>query len=138
MPLACAKDCSDRNRLTVAASEALRDVSYGIRLREEGCIIKVDFEFFRVPEAPCTEYAVKLRIDRRDVLWGDAVRDATDKFTVRIARFQHKNADAIKLDDAALKEREQETVDKTIAMQSTISAAIFIFFMFITPCVAYL
>ena len=32
-----------------------------------------------------------------------AVRDATDKFTVRVARFQHKNADAIKLDDAALK-----------------------------------
>ena len=32
-----------------------------------------------------------------------AVRDATDKVTVRVARFQHKNADAIKLDDAALK-----------------------------------
>ena len=78
MPLACAKDCSDRNRLTVAASEAQRDVSYGIRLREEGCVMKVDFEFFRVPEAPRTEYAVKLRIDRRDVFWGDAVRDATD------------------------------------------------------------
>ncbi len=31
------------------------------------------------------------------------VRDATDKITVRVARFTHKNAAAIKLDDAALK-----------------------------------
>ena len=77
-PLACAKDCADRNRLTVAASEALRDVAFGIRLREEGCVVKVDFEFFCTPEAPRTEYSVALRIDRRDIFWGDAVRDATD------------------------------------------------------------
>ena len=32
------------------------------------------------------------------------VRDQTDKITVRVARFQHKGANAIKLDDAALKE----------------------------------
>ena len=31
------------------------------------------------------------------------VRDETDKITVRVARFQHKGANAIKLDDAALK-----------------------------------
>ena len=31
------------------------------------------------------------------------VRDATDKITVRVARFQHKNAASIKLDDAAFK-----------------------------------
>ena len=35
--------------------------------------------------------------------FSSALRDATDKITVRVARFQHKNADAIKLDDAALK-----------------------------------
>ena len=75
-PLVCAKDCADRNSLTVAAGEVLRDVSFGIRLREEGCVAKVDFEFFRVPETPRAEYAVSLRIDRRDVFWGDAVRDA--------------------------------------------------------------
>lgn len=34
----------------------------------------------------------------------NAVRDMTDKVTVRVASFQQKNADAIKLDDAALKE----------------------------------
>ena len=78
LPLACAKDCADRNRLTVAASEALRDVAFGIRLREEGCVVKVDFEFFNTPEAPRTEYSVALRIDSRNVFWGDAVRDATD------------------------------------------------------------
>ena len=32
------------------------------------------------------------------------VRDQTDKITVRVARFQHKGANAVKLDDAALKE----------------------------------
>lgn len=78
LPLACAKDCADRNRLTVAASEALRDVAFGMRLREEGCVVKVDFEFFKTPEAPRTEYSVALRIDSRGVFWGDAVRDATD------------------------------------------------------------
>ena len=33
----------------------------------------------------------------------NAVRDMTDKITVRIARFQHKNAESVKLDDASLK-----------------------------------
>ena len=78
IPLACAKDCGDRNRLTVAASEAKRDVGYGIRLREEGCLIKVDFDFFAVPEAERTDYSVKILIDQRDVFWGDAVRNAVD------------------------------------------------------------
>ena len=35
--------------------------------------------------------------------FSSGVRDATDKITVRIARFQHKNAASVKLDDAALK-----------------------------------
>ena len=78
LPLACTKDCADRNRLTVAASEALRDVAFGIRLRVDGCAVNVDFEFFNTPEAPRTDYSVMLRIDRRDVFWCDAVRDATD------------------------------------------------------------
>ena len=34
----------------------------------------------------------------------NVVRDQTDKITVRVARFQQKNANAIKLDDAAFKE----------------------------------
>ena len=38
----------------------------------------MDFEFFKTPEAPRTEYSVALRIDSRNVFWGDAVRDATD------------------------------------------------------------
>ena len=33
----------------------------------------------------------------------NATRDMTDKITVRVARFQHKNAESVKLDDAALK-----------------------------------
>ncbi len=33
----------------------------------------------------------------------NAVRDMTDKITVRVARFQHKNAETVKLDDASLK-----------------------------------
>ena len=78
LPLACAKNCSDRNNLTVASSEALRDVSYAIRLREEECAMKVDFEFFSTPEAKRTAYSTAIRIDRRNVFWGDAVRDAAD------------------------------------------------------------
>lgn len=78
LPLAVAKDCTDRNRLTVAASEAKRDVDFGIRLREEGCLIKVDFDFFITPEAESNAYSVKILIDQRDIFWGDAVRHATD------------------------------------------------------------
>ena len=78
LPLACAKNCSDRNNLTVASSEALRDVAYAIRLREEECVMKVDFEFFGTPEAKRTAYSTAIRIDRRNVFWGDAVRDAAD------------------------------------------------------------
>ena len=62
LPLAVAKDCTDRNRLTVAASEAKRDVDFGIRLREEGCLIKVDFDFFITPEAESNAYSVKILI----------------------------------------------------------------------------
>ena len=78
LPLACAKNCSDRNNLTVASSEALRDVSYAIRLREEECVIKVDFEFFNTPEAKRSAYSTAIRIDRRNVFWADAVRNAVD------------------------------------------------------------
>ena len=78
LPLACAKNCSDRNNLTVASSEALRDVAYAIRLREEECVIKVDFEFFNTPEAKRVAYSTSIRIDRRNIFWGDAVRSAMD------------------------------------------------------------
>lgn len=76
VPLVCAKDCADTNRMTVAASETFRDLSYAMRLREEGCLVKVDFRFFVTPEANRSDYIVKLLIDRRRVFWGDAVRNA--------------------------------------------------------------
>jgi len=78
LPVACAYDDSGCNRMTVAASEAMRDVAFGARLREEGCLIKIDFVFFAVKEAPRTAYDVAYRMDARRVAFGEVVSDAAD------------------------------------------------------------
>ena len=78
LPVACVYDDSGVNRMAVAASEAMRDVSFGARIREEGCLVKVDFGFFYVKEAPRTDYEVAIRIDARRMAFGEAVSDAVD------------------------------------------------------------
>ena len=78
LPVACVYDDSGVNRMAVAASEAMRDVSFGARFREEGCLIKIDFVFFAVKEAPRTAYDVAIRMDARRVAFGEAVSDAVD------------------------------------------------------------
>ena len=69
----------DTNRLAVAFSEAKRRVMIaeagGI---EDGATVGVRLDFFTEPEAPISSYAVKIRIDRRAVFFGEAVGDAAD------------------------------------------------------------
>ena len=78
MPLVAFLDDADRNRICVAASEAMRTVGIEAGLREEDCRIVWKVAFFSEPEAPLSSCAVKLRIDRRDVFFGDAIREGTD------------------------------------------------------------
>ena len=78
MPLVAFLNDNDRNRICVSASEAMRFVGFEAGLREEDCRIVWKVTFFSEPEAPLSAYSVKLRIDRRDVFFGDAIREGTD------------------------------------------------------------
>ena len=77
LPLSAYLNDNDRNRICVAASEARRTVSIDSGLREEDCRLVWKIGFFSEPEAPISTYAVSVRIDRRDVFFGEAVRDGT-------------------------------------------------------------
>ena len=78
LPLVAFLNDSDRNRICVTASEAVRSVGMDAGLREEDCRLVWKVTFFGEPEAPIDAYAVRLRIDRRDVFFGDAIREGTD------------------------------------------------------------
>ena len=78
MPLVAFLNDSDRNRICVSASEAMRTVGFEAGLREEDCRIVWKVTFFSEAEAPLSSYSVRLRIDRRDVFFGDAIREGTD------------------------------------------------------------
>ena len=77
MPLVAFLNDTDRNRICVTASEAMRTVNFEAGLREEDCQIVWKVTFFSEAEAPLTRYAVRLRIDRRDIFFGDAIREGT-------------------------------------------------------------
>lgn len=66
---------NNRNRLTVAASEAIRKVEANMGFREEGALLRGEFIFFVEEEAPMSHYEVTLLLDRRDIFWADAVRE---------------------------------------------------------------
>ena len=77
-PIACAFNEASESRLTVAASECLRLVRYGITCHSTDALLEGRFRFFSRAEAPRTEYEAKILIDRRrGVFFGDAIADAT-------------------------------------------------------------
>ena len=78
MPLVAFLNDSDRNRICVSASEAMRTVNFEAGLREEDCRIVWKVTFFSEMEAPLSSYSVRLRIDRRDIFFGDAIREGSD------------------------------------------------------------
>ena len=75
-PLACLHDGENRNRLTMACSEALRKVEWRLALREENCMVVGGFRFFTELEAPIRKCEVRIRLDARDAFWSDAVQNA--------------------------------------------------------------
>lgn len=75
IPLVAFLNDGDRNRILLAASEARRMVRMEAGLREEDCRIVFKVSFFTEPESPISSYAVKIRIDRRDVFFGTAISE---------------------------------------------------------------
>ena len=78
MPLYSFLDANDRSRMTVACSESCRKTEFCAPISEKKMGFDCSFNFFTVPEAPMKEYAVEIRLDSRDVFYGDALGDATD------------------------------------------------------------
>ena len=78
MPLYAFMDASDRNRMAVACSESCRKTEFRAPISETEMGFHCSFSFFTVPEAPMKEYAVEIRLDSRDVFYGDAIGDASE------------------------------------------------------------
>ena len=77
MPLYTYFNDNNRNRLTLATSEVLREVEARLGVQEQDCVLCGDFGFFPHQESPLTHYKVTLLLDARDIFWSDAAREAS-------------------------------------------------------------
>ena len=77
-PICAAFNNHDRNRCTVAVSDAFHQLKYALTVDERSCVMEGRFRFFTEKESPRKSYEVKILIDRRDAFWGDAVREASE------------------------------------------------------------
>ena len=77
-PVLAALNANDRAKFTMAASEAFDKVVMAMTVNERTCRIECGMKFFTQPVLPRKAYSVKIRLDRRERFWGDAVRDASD------------------------------------------------------------
>ena len=75
LPLVARFNGSDRNRVLSAVSEIRRDVLVDEGASEEDITVTQRFRFFRGVKDRMTRYAVRLRVDRRDVFWSQAVEE---------------------------------------------------------------
>lgn len=77
-PVYCLHNATDQNRFTFATSECVRKVGFRAAITEETLMAFLRFGFFREREAPLKSYETAIRLDRRNVFYGDAIREATD------------------------------------------------------------
>ena len=78
MPLCTVLNDADGNRVTVAATEALREVKFKVGVVEAGDRVLFRLTFFTQPEAPRKGYAVKVLVDERAVRWDRAAAEAAE------------------------------------------------------------
>lgn len=76
LPLMTLMSATERNRMTMGCTETVRPVTFGAGLVEETCCFGCSVGFFAEPEAPLAAYETTVRIDTRDVVWYEAVKDA--------------------------------------------------------------
>ena len=77
-PILAALNADDRAKFTMSASEAFDKVVMAMTVNERTCRIECGMKFFTQPVLPVRDYLVRIRLDRRERFWGDAVREATD------------------------------------------------------------
>ena len=75
MPLYSFFNSNNRNRLTMAVSEAKRRVDVRVGLREESALLIGQFNIFVEEEAPISHYKTTILLDKRDIFWADAIRE---------------------------------------------------------------
>lgn len=79
-PIVCLFARNDSNRLTFAFSEARRAVQIQTGVREENCQIIISLELFTMSEAPLDYYEAYLLLDKRPILYSDAIADTAKWF----------------------------------------------------------
>ena len=75
IPLYSFTNGNNLNRLTIATSEAKRNVKAWVGLREEEAMLVGHFSFFTEAEAPISYYKTSILIDKREIFWADAIRE---------------------------------------------------------------
>ena len=77
-PVSCLYGSDDRNVLTFAVSDALDTVLVGSGIREEDGRIYNEVTFFSEPHPSLSAWSAELRLDRRTVPYGTALRGVSD------------------------------------------------------------
>lgn len=85
MPLYAFINSNNGNRLTVAASEPLRNVDAQFGLVEEGSTLLGKLSYFNGPQAPMTRYETKIMLDPRAVMWSEAIKEGAEWMTAEAA-----------------------------------------------------
>ena len=77
-PVLAAINAFDRAKFTMAASDAFNKVTMRMFVSERTCEVNCGFTFLGELTAPVNVYSVKVRIDRRERFWAQAVKEASD------------------------------------------------------------
>lgn len=77
MPLYEYFDDSGNNRLTIACDEVFRQVDARLGIREDGCGVFSELNFFNEPEAPLSRYELRIRLDGRPVFWSESIEQSS-------------------------------------------------------------
>lgn len=85
MPLYAFINGNNGNRLTVAASELLRNVDAQFGLVEEGCTLLGKLSYFNGPQTQMTRYETKIMLDPRSVMWSEAIKEGAQWMTAEAA-----------------------------------------------------
>lgn len=85
MPLYAFINGNNGNRLTVAASELLRNVDAQFGLVEEGCTLLGKLSYFNGPQTQMTRYETKIMLDPRSVMWSEAIKEGAEWMTAEAA-----------------------------------------------------
>lgn len=85
MPLYAFINSNNGNRLTVAASEPLRNVDAQFGLVEEGSTLLGKLSYFNGPQTQMTRYETKIMLDPRPVMWSEAIKEASEWMTAEAA-----------------------------------------------------